>query len=74
VVITASKLRESIYQILDRALETGEAIEIERNGRRLRIIPDEPRSRIELLIERPEVVVGDSEDLVNLDWSNGRKP
>jgi len=32
VVISSTKLRENIYQLLDNALETGEAIEIRRNG------------------------------------------
>lgn len=36
--LTASKLRENIYRVLDQVLETGEPVEIERNGRRLRIV------------------------------------
>jgi hypothetical protein len=71
MVLTVSKLRENIYRVLDHALETGEVIEIERNGRRLRIVPDEPRSRIDRLVH---VVIGDSEDFVNLDWSAEWKP
>lgn len=74
MVLTASKLRESIYRVLDHALETGEVIEIERNGRRLRIVPDEPRTRLDRLVQRPEVVVGDSEDFVHSDWSGEWKP
>jgi hypothetical protein len=74
MILTASKLRESIYRVLDHALKTGEVIEIERNGRRLRIVPDEPRSRIERLAHRPNVVVGDPEDFVHLDWSSEWKP
>lgn len=74
MVLTASKLRESIYRVLDHALETGEVIEIERNGRRLRIVPDEPRTRLDRLVHRPEVIVGDSEDFVHCDWSGEWKP
>jgi hypothetical protein len=74
MLLTASKLRENIYRILDHALETGEVIEIERNGRRLRIVPDEPRKRIDTLVERPEVVVGDCEDFVHMDWSAEWRP
>jgi hypothetical protein len=74
MILTASKLRESIYRVLDHALETGEVIEIERNGRRLRIVPDEPRNRLDRLVYRPDVIVGDSEDFVQLDWSNEWKP
>jgi N-acyl-D-aspartate/D-glutamate deacylase len=69
VILTASKLRSDIYRILDLVLETGEAVEIERNGRRLRITADEPPTRLGRLISRPDAVVGDSDDFVHLDWS-----
>jgi hypothetical protein len=74
MVLTASKLRENIYRVLDHALETGEVVEIERNGRRLRIVPDEPQTRLERLVSRPDAVIGDSEDFVHLDWSTEWKP
>jgi len=67
--LSASKLREDIYRVLDHVLATGEPVEIERNGRRLRIVPDEPPSRLGKLIRRDDVVVGDSDDLVHVDWS-----
>jgi len=69
MTITASKLRENIYRVLDQVLETGEPVEIERNGRRLRIIADDPPSTLQQLVRRPEVVIGDSADFVHLDWS-----
>ena len=68
--MTASKLRQDIYRILDRVLETGEAVIVERNGRRIRITADEAPSRLDSLVRRPDVVVGDSEDFVHLDWSD----
>jgi len=37
--ITASKLRENIYQILDEAINTGTAVEVIRKGSVLRIVP-----------------------------------
>ncbi len=70
MALTASKLRENIYRVLDQVLETGEPVEIERNGRRLRIIADDPPSQLRQLVRRPEAVVGDSEDFVHLDWSS----
>jgi prevent-host-death family protein len=66
--VTASKLRENIYTILDQALDTGIPVEIVRNGRILRIVPDEPPSKLARLQPR-EIIVGDPEDLVNMDWS-----
>lgn len=68
--MTASKLRQDIYRILDRVLETGEPVIVERNGRRIRITADETPSRFDALVRRPDVVVGDSEDFVHLDWSD----
>jgi hypothetical protein len=70
MILTASKLREDIYRVLDHVLATGEPVEIERNGRRLRIIADEPPTRMSRLVRRDGVVTGDSDDLVHLDWSD----
>lgn len=67
--ITASKLREDVYRILDEVLATGVPIEIERNGRTLRIIPLGGPSRSSRLTLRPNTVVGDPDDLVHVDWS-----
>ena len=69
MILTASKLREDIYRLLDHVLATGEPIEIERNGRRLRIIADEAPTTLGRLVRRDDVVVGDSDDFVHLDWS-----
>ena len=74
MTITASKLRENIYRLLDEALATGVPIEIERNGRILRIVPDEAPSRLSRIVRRPDAVVGDSEDFVHLDWSSEWQP
>ena len=74
MILTASKLRENVYRVLDRILETGEPVEIERNGRRLRIIADQPTSKLDRLLTRPDVVVGDSDDLVEVDWSSEWSP
>ncbi len=69
MVITASKLRENIYRLLDQVLETGLPIEIERKGRRLRIVPVHGPSKFDNLVERPETVCGDPDELVSIDWS-----
>ncbi len=39
--ITASKLRENIYQILDEAISTGTPVEVIRKGTVLRIVPEQ---------------------------------
>jgi hypothetical protein len=70
MAMTASKLRQDIYRILDQVIETGEPVIVERHGKRIRIAAEETPSRIGSLVRRPDVVVGDSEDFVHLDWSN----
>ncbi|MEW5851089.1 MAG: type II toxin-antitoxin system Phd/YefM family antitoxin [Myxococcota bacterium] len=72
--VTASQLRADIYRILDGVLETGTPVEIERNGRTLRIVADAAPSKLERLIPRPEFIRGDPEDLVHLDWSAEWRP
>jgi antitoxin (DNA-binding transcriptional repressor) of toxin-antitoxin stability system len=39
LTITASELRQNVYRLLDEVLRTGEPLEIDRAGRRLRIVP-----------------------------------
>ena len=71
--LTASKLRENIYRILDRILETGIPVEVRRKGRTLRIVPIDPPSRIERLKRRP-YLLDDPEEIIHLDWSREWQP
>lgn len=73
MALTASKLRENVYRILDEVLETGVPVEIERRGRILRIVAVEPRGRLANLETRP-IIIGDPEDLVHIDWSSEWRP
>lgn len=65
--LTASKLRENIYNVLDQALETGMPVEILRKGQVLRIVPPQVKSKLARLKKR-KGIVGNPEDLVHLDW------
>lgn len=67
--MTTSALRRDIYRILDRVLETGEPVIVERNGRRVRISAEDMPVRLDALVRRTDVVIGESEDFVHLDWS-----
>jgi hypothetical protein len=71
MALTASKLRENIYKILDQVAETGVPVEIIRNGRRLKLIADpltdQKTSKLSRLV-RHDVIKGDPEDIVHLDW------
>ncbi|MEQ1500575.1 MAG: type II toxin-antitoxin system Phd/YefM family antitoxin [Myxococcota bacterium] len=70
----ASELRADIYRVLDRVLETGIPVEIERNGRVLRIVAEPLGSRLDRLVPHPDAVVGDLDELVHLDWSSEWRP
>lgn len=62
----ATNLRKNLYATLDKILETGVPVEIDRKGRRLRIVADEPAGRLDRLIPH-RIVVGNSDDLVTMD-------
>ncbi len=65
--ISASKLRDNIYSILDYVLESGIPLEVMRKGRLLRIIPEKPKSKLSRLRKR-DCIIGNPEDLVHIGW------
>lgn len=71
--VTASKLREDVYRILDRVLETGVPVEVERRGKLLRIVAAQPTSKLRKLKRRRYLRV-DPEEIVHLDWSTEWQP
>ncbi|MCI0416824.1 type II toxin-antitoxin system Phd/YefM family antitoxin [bacterium] len=71
--LTASKLRENIYRILDQVLQTGTPVEIERKGRTLKIVSEDPPKKTSRLIRR-DIIQGPPEDLIHIDWSKEWKP
>jgi len=73
MTLRASALRENIYRILDEILETGVPVDIERKGKLLRIAAVEPKSKLANLKPR-DLIVGDPEDLVHIDWSEEWRP
>jgi len=68
MVVKPSRLRANLYRLLDRVLRTGEPIEIDRAGKKLLIVPKDKHSKLNNLARR-DVIVGNPEDLVHLDWS-----
>lgn len=74
MAVSASELRQNIYRLLDEVLETGQPIEIERKGRRLRISALEAPGKLDRLVPHPDALVGDPDDLVSIDWSEHWSP
>ena len=71
--VTVSKLRRNIYQILDRIIETGQPLEIERKGTKLKITKSKSSTRLGRLPKR-DCIKGNPEGLVSIDWSHEWKP
>lgn len=78
MAISVTRLRENLYEIVDRVIKTGMPIEIERKGERVRLEPVRQKSKLQRLVARPDTIVGDPEDIVHVDWSaewsEGRRP
>ena len=66
--ITASKLREDVYRILDEVIETGLPVEVLRKGTVLKIVPEKSVSKLARLKKR-NVFAGNPEDIIGMDWS-----
>tara|TARA_R100000365_G_scaffold2303_1_gene7363 strand:+ start:119 stop:370 length:252 start_codon:yes stop_codon:yes gene_type:complete len=73
-VVTPSQLRADIYRLIDRVLETGEPLSIDRRGRRLQLVPEAPTSKLSRLTPLPDLIIGDPDDLVSVDWSEHWDP
>ena len=64
--LTLTALRQQLFKIVDRVIQTGIPVEIERHGHRLKIVLDDPPRKLANL--RPhKSIVGDADDLVDLE-------
>jgi hypothetical protein len=70
---TLTNLRSRLFQVADQVLESGQAVVIERNGRKLLLSPQEPSSKLSRLQPR-SLIVGNPEDLAELKVSEWREP
>lgn len=70
IKMTATRLRHDIYNILDNIIETGIPVEVERKRGKLRIIPEKRKNKLDNLKKR-ELVKGDIEDIIHIDWMKG---
>jgi hypothetical protein len=71
---SVARLRANLYKVLDRVLETGLPVEVERKGRRLRIVPSETGGRLANITPHPDYLRSDPESLVHMDWSEEWRP
>lgn len=68
-MINVTELRQDIYHKFDDVIAKQEPLLVDRKGHILKIIPLGRTSRIASL-EPQELVVGDADDLVHIDWSD----
>lgn len=68
--VTPTELRTNIYHLLDEVLATGIPIEIKKGNKRLRIVAVERVDKFQNLVARPQVILGDPEELVSINWEN----
>jgi prevent-host-death family protein len=66
--VTPTELRSNIYHLLDEVLRTGIPLEINKSGRKLRIVPVEKVDKLQNLVSRPDAIKGDPDDLVDIHW------
>jgi len=68
--VTPTQLRSNIYRLLDEVLRTGIPLEIKKGDKILRIVPVDEIDKLKNLISRPDIIQGDPEDLVEINWVN----
>ncbi|MBD3375948.1 type II toxin-antitoxin system prevent-host-death family antitoxin [candidate division KSB1 bacterium] len=66
--ISVTELRGNIYKLLDEVLETGIPLEVNKGGRKLKIIPAEKVDKLQNLVKRPHVIKGNPDELVDISW------
>ena len=74
-LISLTALRNNLFKIVDDIIKTGNPVEIERNGHRLKIILEEKRSKLDNL-KPHDCIVGDPDDLIQIkvgEWGEPTK-
>ncbi len=72
--ITATELRTNVYRILDDILDSGLAQEVVRKGRKLMIVPAEPKRRRLEDLPRRKVTTCTFDELVATSWEHTWEP
>ena len=74
-MLKTSNLRADIFRLLDKVIETGHPLEIERKGKILQIVPKIKISRLQRLTKH-NCIICNPEEIVHMDWekewNNGR--
>jgi hypothetical protein len=68
MTINPTEFRKNIYKLLDQVLNTGVPIEIERKGKRIKIVPEKKMNKLDNL-KRRKLFNCDPNGIVHIDWS-----
>lgn len=75
MTLTATQLRQNVYQILDEVIDSGVAQEVVRRGQTVMLVPTGPgRRKLENLPRRGKVYKGTFDELVAISWESSWKP
>ena len=66
--LSLTALRNNLFKVVDQIIKTGNPVEIERKGQRLKIVLEEKRSKLDNL-KPHDCIVGDPDELVDLKVS-----
>ncbi len=66
MTITATKLRSDLYRVINEVIKKGVPVEVELRGKKVRIVPAEPRDKLANLVRRLGVIVGDTGRLAHV--------
>lgn len=72
--LTATHLRAELFKTLDQVISTGEPVEVERPGGRVRLVPAAPSGRLARLRPHPGCIVGEADELASLSWPDVWQP
>lgn len=74
MTMTPTDFRKNLFNILDKLLESGEVLEINRNGQIFKLIPPKKQSKFDKLLWRDNVYNGTNDELINNNWGDLWKP
>jgi hypothetical protein len=72
--LSPTELRTNLYRVLDQVIESGGVVEVERKGRRVRIVAELAGGKLDLLKPHPDYLRGSPKDIVHMDWSSEWRP
>ena len=66
--VSLTESKTNINNIFDEVLRTGIPIKIDKQGKKLIIMPLEKPNKLQNLVLRPDVINGNLDELVDITW------